>query len=86
VGNKWHSFLANHSARKFALFIFISTCVGNLLCELGDLLAIKMELSSHYFNIWFLVIGVFGLFSISIALYSRRNHSHNSVMDEINAK
>lgn len=75
--------MANNSTRKFTLFVFVSILIGNLLLELGDLLAIKMGLTSHYFNIWFLCAGILGLLGFSIALYRRRSNYHISAMDKM---
>jgi len=71
VGNTWHTLLAGDTARSVALFILIAVLVGNLLCESGNLLAIRLALPGHYFNKWFLVIGLLGMCGFGFALLRR---------------
>ena len=69
--NMRHSFLGSNSSRSIALLVLVAIPLGNLLCESGNLLAGWLGLSSHYFNKWFLVIGVVGILGFSIALFRR---------------
>lgn len=61
MGNIGHSVLAGHASRSVALLIFVSIPLGNLLCESGNLLALRLGLETHFFNAWFLVVGVLGM-------------------------
>lgn len=83
MGNKRTSVLAGNTSRKLALYLFVAIPLGNLLCELGNLLAGSLGLKVHYFNIWFLVIGVLGMCCFGFALFRRRNMGNSSVVDEI---
>jgi len=71
LGNIGHTLLAGHSARAIALLILIAILVGNLLVESGNLLAIRLGLPAHYFNKWFLVLGVAGVIGFGVALFRR---------------
>ena len=71
MGNLRASLLAGHTARNFALYVLIAILVGNLCCESGNLLAIRLGLDVHYFNKWFLVVGVFGMCGFGFALFRR---------------
>ena len=49
------------------IFVFlVATAVGSALPEFGNLLAAKIGVWSHFFNVYFLVLGVLG---IGLALY-----------------
>jgi len=78
VGNKWATFLGGHSPRSVALLVLIAIPLGNLLCESGNLLAGWLGLRSHYFNEWFLAIGIAGILGFGIALYCRRTLGDNT--------
>ena len=58
------------TARGLALcFIFVflfSTAIGSTLPEFGNLLATKIGIWAHFFNVYFLVLGIVG---IGLALY-----------------
>lgn len=45
---------------------FIGTAIGSVLPEFGNLLAQKLDVRPHSFNIVFLVVGIIG---IGVALY-----------------
>lgn len=72
VADMWHTFLAGYSARDFALLVLIAILVGNFLCESGNLLAGRLGLPAHYFNKWFLIIGLLGMCGFGVALFGRR--------------
>ena len=69
--NLWASFLASDTARSVALYLLVAIFAGNLLCELGNLLAGALGLAAHHFNPWFLVAGVLGMCGFGFALFSR---------------
>ena len=72
VEDSWSPFLADIAPRDVALFVLIAILVGNLLCELGVLLAIRLQLgSSHFFNKWLLAAGIIGIVVCSITLFCR---------------
>ncbi len=58
------------TARSMALFIvvifLVGTLVGSVLPEFGDVLALRLKLPPHFFNIWFFVLG---WVCIGLALY-----------------
>lgn len=83
VGNMRNSFLAGHTARNFTLLVFLCIPLGNLLCELGNLLAMWLGLDVHYFNKFFLVIGVFGMLGFGYALFRRRGICNKASMVRI---
>jgi hypothetical protein len=76
-----HTLLANRTARNIALSLFISICVGNLLCELGNLLAVSLRHHPHYFNTSFFILGIIGIVGFGYALFCRRNNNHSSDVD-----
>ena len=69
VEDMWATFLGSYSTRGIALLVFIAIPLGNLLCELGNLLAIRLGLHPHYFNKYFLVIGILGMLCFGFALF-----------------
>ena len=69
MGNLWSTFLGGHSPRNIALLLLVAVPIGNLLCESGNLLAGALGLTSHYFNPWFLVIGIAGILGFGFALF-----------------
>ena len=71
MGDMWSSFLGSHTTRSVALLVLVAILVGNLLCESGNLLAIRLGLSGHYFNKWFLIIGLIGMLGFGFALFRR---------------
>ncbi len=71
MGDMWSSFLGSNTARNIALLVLIAILAGNLLCELGNLLAGWLGLDAHYFNKWFLVIGIIGIIGFGFALFRR---------------
>ncbi len=71
VEDTGHTLLSGHSARSIAFIVLIAVLVGNLLVESGNLLAIWLGLYAHYFNKWFLVIGLVGVIGFGIALFRR---------------
>ena len=71
MGDMWASFLGSHTARNIALLILIAIPLGNLLCESGNLLAGWLGLHAHYFNKYFLIIGLLGMLCFGIALFRR---------------
>lgn len=78
-----HSFWRNRTARNITLSVFVAVLVGNLLCELGNLLAGWLGLYPHYFNKWFLVIGLLGMCGFGIALFRRRNNHNKAIVDRL---
>jgi hypothetical protein len=74
----WNTVLANHSARSIALYLFVAILSGNLLCELGNLLAVKIRFNSHYFNTPLFILGIIGVFGFGIALLRRRSSNHHT--------
>ena len=50
----------------FILVFLVAAAVGSALPEFGNLLAAKIGIRAHFFNIYFLVLGVMG---IGLALY-----------------
>ncbi len=58
--------------RTMALWLVIGTLIGSVLPEFGNLLAIKLQLGyTHYFNKYFLVVGILGILGFGLALYFR---------------
>ena len=59
-----------NTARELAfyfIFVFlISTAIGSVLPEFGNLLAAKIGIRAHFFNVYFFTLGVVG---IGLALY-----------------
>ncbi len=54
--------MAVNTSRNLTLLLFIGVGIGSLMPEFGNLLAIKMGLqSSHYFNKYFLLVGILGI-------------------------
>ncbi len=45
---------------------FVATAVGSVLPEFGNLLAKRLDIRAHFFNVYFLVLGVVG---VGLALY-----------------
>jgi len=59
-------------ARTMAFWLVIGTFIGSVLPEFGNLLALKLHLEyTHYFNKYFLVVGVLGILGFGLALYFR---------------
>ena len=81
MGNIRIPFLAGHSSRNIAFLVLIAVPVGNLLCESGNLLAVWLGFASHYFNQWFLVIGIVGVIGFGIALFGRRGVGNNTFVE-----
>ena len=50
----------------FILVFLVATAVGSMAPEFGNLLAAKIGIRAHFFNIYFLVLGILG---IGLALY-----------------
>ena len=58
--------------RVMALWLVIGTLIGSILPEFGNMLAIKLQLEyTHYFNKYFLVVGILGILGFGLALYFR---------------
>jgi len=57
-------------ARTMALYVilifFIGTAIGSVLPEFGNLLAQRLGIGAHQFNVVFLALGIVG---IGVALY-----------------
>lgn len=83
VGHLRASFPRSHITRRATLYLFITILIGNLLCDLGNLLAKGLGLKPHYFNIWFLYLGLVGMCYFGIALYRRRNHNNENTLDKL---
>ena len=81
MGNLRSTFLASHTARNITLYLLIAIPFGNLLVELGNLLAGWFGLKGHFFNLWFLIIGFLGMCGFGVALFCRRNHNHKTTVD-----
>ena len=58
--------LSRSMALCFILIFLISTAIGSMAPEFGNLLAAKINVRAHFFNIYFLVLGVLG---VGMALY-----------------
>ena len=55
-----------------AIGLFLAcTAIGSVLPEFGNLLAQKVNLRAHYFNIFFLIVGIIG---VGVALYLGYKH------------
>ena len=50
----------------FILVFLVGTAVGSMAPEFGNLLAKKVGVWAHFFNVYFLVLGILG---IGVALY-----------------
>jgi len=50
----------------FILVFLVGTAVGSMAPEFGNLLAAKIGIRAHFFNVYFLVLGVVG---VGVALY-----------------
>jgi len=58
-------------ARTMALWMVIGILVGSVMPEFGNLVARGLEIKSHYFNGYFLVVGILGILGFGLALYLR---------------
>ena len=65
----WATILASDTPRGIALVVVAAILIGNILCELGDLVAVRLGLDSHYFNKYFLMVGILGMLSFGVALF-----------------
>ena len=64
--------MANHASRNLTLLLLIGVGIGSVMPEFGNLVAIEMGLSeSHYFNKYFLLVGILGMFGFGWALLRR---------------
>ena len=45
--------------RTYVVF-FIGTAVGSVLPEFGDVLAVHLKIEPHFFNVFFLFLGIIG--------------------------
>lgn len=61
VGN-----MSRGTALLLVVVFLIGTAVGSILPEFGNILARKAGVWAHYFNIYFLIIGIIG---VVLALY-----------------
>ena len=50
----------------FILVFLISTAIGSMAPEFGNLLAAKVDVQPHFFNVYFFILGVLG---VGLALY-----------------
>jgi type II secretory pathway component PulK len=50
----------------FILVFLVATAIGSALPEFGNFLAKEVAVRAHFFNVYFLVLGVLG---IGLALY-----------------
>ena len=50
----------------FILIFLVATAIGSMAPEFGNLLAAKIGIDAHFFNMHFLVLGVLG---VGLALY-----------------
>ena len=50
----------------FILVFIVATAIGSMAPEFGNLLATKIGIRAHFFNVYFLVLGIVG---IGVALY-----------------
>ena len=50
----------------FILVFLIATAIGSMAPEFGNLLAQRIGIRAHFFNVYFLVMGVVG---VGVALY-----------------
>ena len=53
-------------APGIVLVFILATAIGSALPEFGNLMAQKIGIRAHFFNVYFLVLGIVG---ISMALY-----------------
>jgi hypothetical protein len=83
VGNSKYSNNTNHSARSIALLVLFAIFIGNLLCESGNLLAIKVQFQAHFFNKYLLGLAIVYIVGYGIARYCRRHRTYNSTMGEV---
>jgi len=50
----------------FILIFLVGTAIGSVLPEFGNILATKIGIRAHFFNVYFFVLGIVG---IGLALY-----------------
>ena len=66
----WTYSILGHLSRVLALrivlVILIGTAIGSVLPEFGNVLAARIDIGAHAFNIIFLVVGITG---VVLALY-----------------
>ena len=58
-------------ARIMALWMVIGILIGSVMPEFGNLAAHKLAIYPHYFNRYFLVVGILGIMGFGLALYLR---------------
>ena len=50
----------------FILVFLVATAIGSMAPEFGNIMAKRVGVRSHFFNIYFLVLGIMG---VGLALY-----------------
>ncbi len=50
----------------FILVFIVATAIGSALPEFGNILATRIGIRAHFFNAYFLVLGIMG---VGVALY-----------------
>jgi len=58
--------LSRGMALCFILVLLVGTAIGSALPEFGNLLAKEVGIRAHFFNVYFLVLGVLG---VGLALF-----------------
>ena len=72
--NMWGRFMARHTTRTLALAICIGVVLGGSIPELGNIRAYFLwgqDIKPHFFNSYFLVVGILGIIICGIACYRR---------------
>lgn len=68
----WTHLFMGHPARILALCFFIGTIIGSMLPEFGNIATQWFKIAeAHYFNRYFLVVGLLGIVGFGVALYFR---------------
>jgi len=68
----WSQLIEHHPTRVFALVLCVGVVLGGSLPELGNLVAYWTQaFTFHYFNKYFLLLGLLGVLGCGFALCRR---------------
>ncbi|MBA7499249.1 hypothetical protein ES704_01989 [subsurface metagenome] len=57
--------------RTLAFWMVTATLIGSIAPEFGNLVALQTKVHPHYYNRYFLVVGVLGILGYGLALLIR---------------
>lgn len=68
----WMSLVVGNTTRVMAFWLVIGTLIGSVMPEFGNLATPWLKIDCpHYFNQWFLVIGILGILGFGLTLFFR---------------